>query len=52
MQCSNYTYNLPDEDLIRLKHVVDETTTIQDNAADHQPTNTTKDCTSNTATEN
>jgi hypothetical protein len=42
MQCSNYVYNLPDDDLLKSKHVVEETTMIHDSIAHHQYTENDK----------
>jgi hypothetical protein len=45
----NDEYNLPDDDLIRLKRAAEEETVIHDNVAHHRRTNTTRNCTSETA---
>jgi hypothetical protein len=42
MQSSNYIHHLLDDDLIRSKHVVEETTILHDNVAHHQSTNMTR----------
>jgi hypothetical protein len=46
--CSNYIYNIPDDDLIRSKHI-EETSIIHDKVAHHQFKNVTRSFTSKTS---